>query len=155
MNRHRGHAFCYRMHIILMAPVRLLILKSSTNQLTYHYACSEYWYDAHAKDGMRFAFAVKRTFPSFTASTMIRVSIIPSIHSAIISFACAKFFPHETVPCTAGAVTTYPPMSRSGSNTQRNVPYFVFIATVFFATFFMPVMIPQRANSTTRFSLII
>src|SRR3990167_4115725 len=53
---------------------------------------------AHARTGTLFVRAVKLTVPSFTASEIIRASIAPSIHSAIISFACDKFLPMRRFP---------------------------------------------------------
>lgn len=137
MNRNRGYAFCYRMKIVLMTSMRFRILKSSTNQLAYYYTRCEYRDNAYAKTGTLLARAVNRTLPSCTASAITRASTIPSMHSAIIFFAWARFLPHETAPCTFGAVTTYPPISASGSNTALKEPYLVFITAVFMDIFDM------------------
>lgn len=87
MYRNGSHAFGYWVKIILVAPVRLCILKSSANQFAYHYTRREHRDNAHAKTGIFPARAVKRMFPSCTASAITRASTIPSIHSAIIFFA--------------------------------------------------------------------
>src|SRR3989338_5826731 len=137
MDRDRSHAFCYRMKVVLMAPVWLCILESGPNQLAYHYTRRKHRDDAHAKTGIFPARAVKRTFPFCTASAITRASIAPSMHSTIIFFACERFLPHETAPCTFGAVTTYPPISVSGSNTALKGPYWVFTIAVFLETLFM------------------
>jgi len=107
----------------LMTPVRLCILESGANQLAYNETRREHGNYAHAKAGIRLALEVNFTYPCSIESEIICASIAPSMHSAIISFACERFLPHETAPCTFGAVTTYPPISVSGSNTALKNPY--------------------------------
>src|SRR3989338_2262759 len=123
------------MKIVLMTPVRLYILESSANQLAYNETRRKHRNDAHAKAGIRLAFEVNFTYPCSIESEIICASIAPSMHSAIISFACERFLPHETAPCTFGAVTTYPPISASDSNTTLNDPYWVFTIAVFIDDF--------------------